>query len=122
MTDKKENPFGPPLTFQAYADKAMTYRLDTADEIYARENLAAEVGELLSLFAKARRDHPNGFGVKAAEDFRRFVKKEIGDVLWHLQAIAEDNGTTLEECALLNLVKLRDRAERGVIQGSGDER
>lgn len=110
------------LRMRVYEEKAMEYRLPTADEIYARENLAGEVGELLSLFAKARRDNPTGFTVKAGEQFRTAVKKELGDVLWCLAAICQDNNTSLEEIALMNLVKLRDRAQAGTIQGSGDNR
>ena len=116
---EEENPFIP-LTLTAWASKAMEYRLDTADARYAEQNLVGEVGELFGHLAKERRDGP--YTGRKADDHKRLIKKEIGDILWHLQAVAEDNGTTLEECALINLVKLRDRSERGVLQGSGDER
>jgi hypothetical protein len=59
---------------------------------------------------------------RTQEDFKRVAKQEIGSVLWTLAAVAVDLGTSLEECALINLVKLRDRKEAGTIQGAGDER
>jgi len=118
-TISEANPFIP-MTLGAYAAKAMTYRLPSADATYANINLAGECGELLGMIAKERRDGP--YEGKKSVEYKRLLKKEIGDILWHLVAIAEDNGTTLDECALLNLVKLRDRKERDVIQGSGDER
>lgn len=116
------NPFGPPCPFPEYEKKAMEYRLPTADTIYAQINLAGEVGELLSLFAKARRDNPMGFSDKQRAEFKASAKKEIGDILWCLTAIAQDLEVSLEECALMNLVKLRQRKLRGTLQGSGDDR
>lgn len=48
--------------------------------------------------------------------------KEVGDCLWYCAAIAHDLGSTLAEVARRNIVKLRDRAARGKLQGSGDNR
>jgi hypothetical protein len=42
-------------------------------------------------------------------------------VTW-LERLCSGFGATLEECAQLNLDKLRSRAERGVIKGDGDGR
>lgn len=50
------------------------------------------------------------------------VKKELGDVLFYVAALAGVVGTTLDEIAFLNLTKLKDRQKRGVLQGSGDNR
>lgn len=50
------------------------------------------------------------------------IRKELGDVLWQVQAIASHFGWRLEEIAIENLLKLEDRAKRGVIGGSGDNR
>lgn len=48
--------------------------------------------------------------------------KEIGDVLWYAAAACNELGITLADAAATNLEKLADRAERGVLQGSGDDR
>lgn len=98
-----------------YQQEAMSYRLPSADESYALLNLAGEVGELMSLIAKSIRD-----GEK--EDHYENVVKELGDVLWSVAAIAEDNGFTLQDVADFNLSKLRSRKLRDKLQGSGDNR
>ena len=48
--------------------------------------------------------------------------RELGDVLWYIDAIAEEIKSSLGEVAYHNIVKLRDRQERGVIGGNGDNR
>ena len=48
--------------------------------------------------------------------------KEIGDVLWYLNALAHEVGTSLNNCALVNEQKVRDRAQRNVIKSEGDNR
>jgi len=48
--------------------------------------------------------------------------KELGDVLWYLTRSANELGYSLVDVAQVNLVKLSDRKDRGVLRGSGDER
>lgn len=48
--------------------------------------------------------------------------KELGDVLWYITASANELGFSLADIAEINIVKLSSRAERGVLQGSGDTR
>lgn len=98
-----------------YQHQAMTFRRITATPTYALLNLAGEVGELTSLVAKGIRDGHN-------EDYRDNAKKEMGDILWQLAAVARDFGYSLEEIAQTNLNKLASRKDRGVLQGSGDNR
>lgn len=88
--------------------------MDTATYEYALLNLAVEVGELLSLEAKLLRD--------GGEPNRDAVKKELGDVLWHVAIIATDWGYTLDSIATGNIDKLESRQQRGVLTGSGDNR
>lgn len=103
------------MDFNEYQDKAMSFRLFNADELYAVLNLTGEVGELNSLLAKSIRDgEPEGF--------RDSIKKELGDILWHVAAIADDVGVPLDQIAELNIEKLTSRKQRGVITGSGDNR
>jgi NTP pyrophosphatase (non-canonical NTP hydrolase) len=98
-----------------YHFKAMTTRLPSASAYYTLLNLGGEVGELMSLEAKAVRDGPK-------ETHRDNVLKELGDILWHVAAIADDYGFSLEHVAAMNLQKLASRQERGVLEGSGDNR
>lgn len=102
-------------TLNDYQVQAMSVRLDSADESYALLGLAGEVGEIYSLAAKAIRD-----GKKF--DYQDNIKKELGDVLWFISAIAADNGYTLEDIAKSNINKLFKRKESGTLQGSGDNR
>lgn len=53
---------------------------------------------------------------------RDALKKELGDVLWYVAAAARELGFDLSDVAHANLDKLHDRAARGVLQGSGDNR
>lgn len=98
-----------------YQNDAMTFRLHSADKRYSILGLSGEVGELHSLFAKAIRDNNGNVDVQA-------VKKELGDILWFVAAIATDFGFGLGEIAQMNLEKLNSRKNRNKIQGSGDER
>ena len=98
-----------------YQAEAMSFRLPSACEKYALLNLTGEVGELNSLLAKALRDGPKF-------DIELNIKKELGDILWCLSAVAADNGFTLEEIARSNINKLSGRKKDNTLQGSGDER
>lgn len=50
------------------------------------------------------------------------LKKELGDVLWFVAALAEFYNIDMLDMAVTNINKLRSRAMRNTIQGSGDER
>ena len=47
---------------------------------------------------------------------------ELFDVLWYAAMCAEELGYDLSEVAKMGLDKLRDRQQRGVLKGSGDDR
>lgn len=102
------------MDLNEYQNKAMETRLASADDAYALLGLAGEVGELYSLVAKGIRDNYT----PSDEN----IKKEIGDILWFLAAIAKDIGFTLEEVAQANLDKLQKRKYNNTITGSGDNR
>lgn len=103
------------MNLNEYQKEAMTFRMDSASALYALINLGGEVGELYSLLAKSIRDG-------AKDDFEEQVKKELGDVLWHVAAVAKDYGFTLDEIATSNIEKLSSRKARNMISGSGDNR
>lgn len=84
--------------------------------------LAEEVGELTGIFAKAFRGDDLAARYGTQEKLLEAVMKEAGDVLWQLAALLSVDGISLEQVAQMNLDKLKDRAERGVIKGSGDDR
>lgn len=84
------------------------------DPMYAILGLSEEVGEFTGKIAKAIR--------KGCEPDEEALKKELGDALWMLANIATDRGWSLGEIAAMNLDKLADRAERGVLVGEGDNR
>lgn len=101
------------MDLNQYQYEAMKTRLPTANANYALYNLSGETGELLSLVAKFIRDG------KLDMDL---VKKELGDILWCLAAVAGDYGFTLDDVATANLQKLSKRASRGTLSGTGDNR
>lgn len=103
------------FSLNSYQHDALSFRLPSATPEYALINLPGEVGELCSLKAKAIRDGRNPF-------HDQDVKKELGDILWFVAAIAADHGFTLENIALSNIMKLSARKEAGTLQGSGDNR
>lgn len=82
--------------------------------------LAGETGEVLEKIKKMIRDKDGVF--QATPEEIEELKKELGDVLWYLSAIAYYNGISLENVAITNLNKLKDRKARDKIHGSGDNR
>ncbi len=76
--------------------------------------LAEEAGEVCGKIAKATR--------KAEPMDRTAVALELGDVLWQVAACAHEIGFDLDQIATMNLAKLGDRAQRGMIVGEGDDR
>jgi len=86
--------------------------------VYPTLGLVGESGEVAEKVKKLLRDHD---GV-VSEEQKEEIKKEMGDVLWYLAALAREFGFTLEDLAKKNIEKLLSRKERGVIHGSGDNR
>lgn len=89
------------------------------DTLYAAVGLANEVGEALGKIKKAiRGDGPlDGVGTLS----------ETGDSLWYLARLARHAAPDVGDRAISvaahdNVVKLRDRANRGVLKGNGDNR
>lgn len=85
---------------------------------YTAIGLAGEAGEFAGKIKKVIRDDQ---GTITAEK-RGELKKELGDVLWYLAECANQLGCNLSDIAESNALKLQDRMERGVLQGSGDNR
>ena len=86
-------------------------------EKYSLPATLEELGELASLCAKGWRDNGDSF-FSNPEKF----KKELGDIGFQFTLMVSDLGFDLEEILEMNRDKIKDRAERGVIKGSGDDR
>lgn len=112
----------PSLAFDTYQRSAMALAIypgrGTGDLSYPMLGLNGEAGEAAEQWKKALRDD----GGKLTEERRKAVLKELGDVLWYVTACATEAGFSLREVAEANLAKLNDRAARGKLGGSGDER
>tara|TARA_B110000908_G_scaffold46195_1_gene56252 strand:- start:4227 stop:4550 length:324 start_codon:yes stop_codon:yes gene_type:complete len=76
--------------------------------------LIGESGEIAEKIKKLLRDNTK---VEAQD-----IIKELGDVAFYLTALANYFGSSLDEVLDLNMIKLNDRQERGVLAGSGDNR
>jgi NTP pyrophosphatase (non-canonical NTP hydrolase) len=50
------------------------------------------------------------------------LKKEIGDTFWYIAAICSELGFEMNDVAESNIKKLKDRQNRNVLKGSGDNR
>jgi NTP pyrophosphatase (non-canonical NTP hydrolase) len=86
--------------------------------VYPTLGLAGEAGEVAEKVKKMIRDDEGVLG----DERRAAIAKELGDVLWYAAQVATEAGLDLGEIAEANLAKLLSRQERGVLQGSGDDR
>lgn len=85
---------------------------------YVTLGLVGEAGEIANKVKKIARDD-DGF-IKNAT--RAKLADELGDCLWYAAQLATQLGVNLSAAAEQNLAKLSDRANRGVLGGSGDAR
>ena len=89
--------------------------------VYPAMGLVGEAGEVSEKVKKLlRKDVLIPLGLN--EDTRKEIAKELGDVLWYAANLAHDLGYSLNDIAQMNMVKLADRKDRGVLEGSGDNR
>jgi NTP pyrophosphatase (non-canonical NTP hydrolase) len=123
------------MNLNEYQKKAMTFaKFKSLDYPFA--GLAEESGEVLGKLAKAQRKwemcqesvleniehgHFESMSDKEIELYNS-IGKELGDVLWMVQACASVLNMNLSDIANENINKLTDRLERNVICGSGDDR
>ena len=80
--------------------------------------LSGESGEVAEKFKKIYRDNQSKLGPEQLKE----IQKELGDVLWYINALCCYLGLSLEDVAEGNLNKVLDRKTRGVTHGSGDNR
>ena len=103
--------------YQDEAEKTAIYpREGLAGKTYPVHLLAEEAGEVSGKVAKWIRD---GW---SHDQIQRELHKELGDVLWAVAMVATEFELNLADIMEANLLKLRSRQERGVLNGSGDNR
>tara|TARA_B110001454_G_scaffold110013_1_gene103314 strand:- start:727 stop:1059 length:333 start_codon:yes stop_codon:yes gene_type:complete len=107
------------FTFAEYQASARRTALYPADEgiIYTTLGLVGESGEIAEKVKKVIRDNGGNF-----EDAKEAIALELGDVLWYVANLAFELGHNLEDIAAINIQKLASRADRGQLQGDGDNR
>ena len=108
------------MTFKEYQNEAVKTAIYGEGQkiIYPALGLGNEAGEVQGKIKKVLRDNDGIFGEKEIAA----ISDEISDVLWYMAALCADLEISLEDVAINNIKKLRDRQARGVIQGSGDQR
>lgn len=104
--------------YQKMAKTTALYPNAASNLYYPALGLGGETGEVLNKVKKIMRDHDG----QITDEFRESLKNELGDVLWYVAALASELKLDLNDIAQANIEKLFSRKERGVIQGSGDDR
>lgn len=109
--------------FNEYQDFSTTTAIypqfERIDELtYLALGLAGEAGEVAGKVKKILRDDNSVISLQ----HEMALADELGDVLWYLARLADTIGFDLGEIADNNVIKLRDRKNRGVLGGSGDNR
>jgi len=134
------------MDFKTYEKKALSTAIYPGmgthlGLVYVALKMNGEAGEFAEHLGKAIRDddlmplgmvYTNTEAEKTGDIFgevnsltperRNLLIKEIGDVLWYLNAAAVELGTSLNNVAVMNIEKLANRAKEGKISGSGDDR
>ena len=105
-------------TYQIKARKTALYPNLGSNFIYPTLGLVGEAGEVAEKVKKVIRDKNCVFDKK--EELA--LKKELGDVLWYISNLCSEFNFSLDEVAQGNLDKLKLRASKGRISGSGDDR
>lgn len=101
--------------YQSECSKTAIYPASDG-RIYTILGLTNEAGELAGKYKKYLRDNTD-YSV-----LREQLIAELGDVLWYCAMLADEMGVSLSDVMQQNLDKLKGRADRGTIGGSGDVR
>ena len=106
--------------YQEFTNKTAKYpgQGSLSGLIYATLGANGEAGEISNKLKKVLRDN-NGV---LTEEIKKALRHEVSDVLWYVSQLAAELDVDLEYIASINMEKLQSRLDRGVIQGSGDNR
>lgn len=107
------------MTLDEYQEAAKTFApLDApchVQRFHYIMGLSEETGEVMSIFKRLARGDTDQLDTTQ-------LCAELGDVLWYVTLLAHSYGITLQDVGQGNITKLTSRAQRGVIQGKGDDR
>lgn len=109
----------------AYNDDVVLFIDNGAGEIampymYPALALSEEAGEVAGKIAKYIRKSKTEY--VSYDDLRAAIGKELGDVAYQLSETARQFGYSFQDIIDMNVEKLTDRKERGVLIGEGDNR
>jgi len=104
--------------YQKAARATAIYPAQGSNYVYPALGLCGESGEVAEKVKKLIRDK----GGIVDDEFVANVKKELGDVLWYIANLAAELRLDMGDIAAANIEKLQSRKDRGVLQGSGDNR
>jgi len=95
--------------------------------IYYGLKLTGESGEFSEKLGKLIRSgkwRPEMGPIKdvVSDQDRIMMMQELGDVLWYVSRIADELGYKMSSVVAVNVDKLVDRQQRGVLDGKGDSR
>ena len=110
------------MTFDDYQKQALTTAIYNGDKMldlcHWALGLSGESGEIAEKLKKIIRDQ----NADPSKIDRDDIKKELGDILWYITALAHELEIDLDDVAQANVDKLASRLQRGVVTGSGDNR
>lgn len=108
------------MDFNEYQQLAVSTAIYPADNglVYTTLGLTGEAGEVAEKVKKILRDKDGHVDHKANYE----LASELGDVLWYAANLASELGFNFETVAQMNVDKLQSRKDRGMLQGSGDNR
>lgn len=112
-------------TFQEYSEAVWqfaSYPQRGNNLIYPALGLNGEAGEVAEKVKKLWRNHGQTGASGITAEKKEDLIKELGDVLWYVNAMCRELEVPLEEVAAKNAAKLADRAARNVIKSEGDNR
>ena len=117
------------MTLNDYQQRAMSTCTESSNNFaYMLSGLTAEVGEINDKIAKGIRkglisiNNNNLCFDNCLPEFLEELTKEVGDTLWFVASMAQTLGCSLDHVGEINIAKLADRKQRGVIVGEGDNR
>jgi NTP pyrophosphatase (non-canonical NTP hydrolase) len=113
------------MNFNAYQELALStavYQSIGENLVYPAMGLAGETGEYVDKVKKNWRNKGSMSAANLSFEEKMEFAKELGDILWYVAASSRELGVDLSEIAALNVAKLSDRRNRGVIKSEGDNR